>query len=163
MWFIGVKLMWLPVQGYVPISVNFLEFIKHLIIPGVCVGFPQAAFIARMTRSSMLDVIKQDYIRTAKAKGLKMRIIIIKHAFTNAVLPVITIIGMIFAILMGGMIIIETIFNIPGMGSLFATAVQKRDYPIVQAEVLFMGLIFVTANLIIDILYGYLDPRIKYN
>ena len=162
MWVFGVYFRWLPIQGYVPITVNFLECIRHLIIPAVCIALPQAATIARMTRSSMLDVIKQDYIRTAKAKGLKNKAVMVKHALKNAILPVITIIGMIFAILMGSSVIIEVIFNIPGTGSLFVTAVQKRDYPLVQGGILFLGFLFVVTNLIVDLLYTFIDPRIKY-
>lgn len=163
MWLFGVTLMWLPVQGYVPITDDFFQAIRHLIIPAVCVALPQAATIARMTRSSMLDVIKQDYIRTATAKGLKSKTVMIKHALKNAILPVITIIGMIFAILMGSSVIIEVIFNIPGTGSLFVTAVQKRDYPLVQGGILFLGFLFVVTNLIVDLLYTFIDPRIKYD
>jgi len=163
MWLFSVHLRWLPVQGYVPISVNFLECIKHIILPGVCVAFSQEAAIARMTRSSMLDVLNQDYIRTAKAKGLSTKTILVKHALRNAILPVITIIGMKFAALIGGLVITEIIFNIPGLGSLFVMAVQKRDYPLVQGTMLFFGLLFVFTNLAVDLLYTFIDPRIRYD
>lgn len=163
MWLFGVYFRWLPVQGFVPITVDFWECIRHMIIPGLCIALPQAGTIARMTRSSMLDVIKQEYIRTAKAKGLKSKEVMIKHALKNAILPVLTIIGMIFAILMGSSVIIEVAFSIPGTGSVFVTAVQKRDYPLVQGGILFLGILFVVTNLIIDLLYAFIDPRIQYD
>lgn len=162
MWMFGVKLKFLPVLGFVPITQDFLQHIKHIILPVICIGFPQVGFIARMTRSSMLEVIRQNYMVTAKAKGLTMKTVIIKHGLKNAMLPIITIIGMIFAILLGGTVIIETVFNIQGLGSLFIVAIQRRDYPVVQGGVLFIGIIFVLMNLLVDILYAYFDPRIDY-
>lgn len=161
MWFFGVQLRWLPVQGFIPLTDNFIKSIKYLILPSFCLGFPQGAFIARMTRSSMLEIIREDYIRTARAKGLKSRIIYMKHVFKNAVLPLITIIGMIYSLLLGGTILVENVFNIPGLGKLFIMAIQRRDYPLIQASTLYIGIIFILINLIADIIYRFIDPRIQ--
>ena len=161
MWLFGVKLRWLPVQGFIPLTENFVQSIRHLIIPAFCLGIPQGAFIARMTRSSMLEVIHEDYIRTARAMGLKNKVIYLKHAFKNAILPIITIIGMIYSTLLGGAIIIENIFNIPGLGKLFIMAIQRRDYALIQAGILYMGILFISLNLTVDIIYIIIDPRIQ--
>src|SRR5665648_954534 len=163
MWLFGVKLRCLPVQGFIPLTENFIQSIKHLVLPAFCLGLPSGAFIARMTRSSMLEVIREDYIRTAKAKGLKNRAIYMKHAFKNAFLPIITIVGMICSVTLGGTIIIENIFNIPGLGKLFIMAIQRRDFPVIQAGTLYMGVIFILMNLIVDIIYLIIDPRIQHN
>lgn len=163
MWLLGVELRWLPVQGFIPLTKNFVQSIKHLILPAFCLGVPQGAFIARMTRSSMVEVIHEDYIRTARAKGLKNKVIYLKHALKNAILPIITIIGMIYSVLLGGTIIIESIFNIPGLGKLFIMAIQRRDYALIQAGTLYVGMIFILMNLIVDIIYITIDPRIQNN
>ena len=162
-WLLGVEFRILPVAGYVPLTQNFLEGVKHLILPAFCIGFPQSAIIARMTRSSMLEVLGHDYIRTAESKGLTKWIIVMKHALKNSLLPVITVTGMTFGFLLGGTVILENVFNISGLGRLFVNAVIKRDYPVVQAGILFIGSMYVIANLLVDILYSYLDPRIRNN
>jgi peptide/nickel transport system permease protein len=130
-------------------------------LPAVTVGTIPLAIIARMTRSSLLDVMGLDYIRTARAKGLKERLVVFRHAFRNALLPIITIVGLQLGGLLGGAILTETIFGLPGMGIVMVTSIFARDYPVLQAAVVLIALIFVLVNLIVDISYGYLDPRIR--
>jgi len=141
----------------------FIDSFKHLILPSVALGSIPMAMIARMTRSSMLEVVKKDYIRTAYAKGLKDRIVIYKHALKNALIPIITVIGLQVGILLGGAILTETIFSWPGLGKFLIDAIYKRDYPIVQGGILFFSLVFVLVNLLVDLLYTTIDPRIEYN
>ncbi len=135
--------------------------LRHLILPAITVGTIPLAIIARMTRSSLLDVMGLDYIRTARAKGLKERLVVFRHAFRNALLPIITIVGLQLGGLLGGAILTETIFGLPGMGTVMLTSIFARDYPVLQAAVVLIALIFVIVNLIVDISYGYLDPRIR--
>ena len=158
----AVKLQWFPVAGYVPLSESFIECIRSLTLPAVSLGFIQAAFIARITRSSMLDNIHEDFVRTAKAKGLPQTTIVFKHILRNALIPILTVIGITLAVLMGGAIAIETVFNLPGIGRLMISAVARRDYPLIQGIVLFVSAMFVLINLLVDILYAWVDPRIKY-
>ena len=160
--FFGVKLQWFPVAGYQPLAQAGFGVIKYLILPGITLGFMQSGLIARMTRSAMLDVLSQDYIRTARAKGLAEKIIIARHALKNALIPVITVIGFSFAILLGGTWIVETVFNIPGTGALAITAIMRRDYPIIQGSMIFVAFIYVFVNLLIDICYAIVNPRVKY-
>lgn len=157
----AVELRLFPVAGYTPLDEGFWACIWSLTLPAVSVGLVQAGFIARITRSSMLDVIGEDFIRTARAKGLPSRVVILRHALKNALIPVLTVIGITFAVLMGGAIAIETVFNIPGIGRLLVNAVARRDYPVIQGVVLFMALTFIFINLFVDILYGLIDPRVK--
>lgn len=135
----------------------------HLVLPGLALGTIPMAIIARMTRSSMLEVLRQDYIRTAKAKGVSGRIVVYKHALRNALIPVLTVIGLQFGLLLGGAVLTETIFSWPGIGRLIYDAIMKRDFPIVQGTILTIATTFVFMNLLVDITYAYLDPRIKYN
>jgi peptide/nickel transport system permease protein len=135
--------------------------LRHLILPSVAVGTIPLAIIARMTRSSLLDVMGLDYIRTARAKGLKERLVVFRHAFRNALLPIITIVGLQLGGLLGGAILTETIFGLPGMGTVMVQSIFARDYPVLQAAVVLIALIFVIVNLIVDISYAYLDPRIR--
>jgi peptide/nickel transport system permease protein len=151
--FFSVKLHWLPSSG-------FYSF-KHMILPAVTLGAQSVAIITRMTRSSMLEVIRQDYIRTVRAKGQKERVVIIKHALGNALIPIITITGLQFGILLGGAVLTEAIFSIPGVGRLMVESIKMRDYPIVQGGVLYIAIAFSAVNLLVDILYAYVDPRIK--
>ncbi len=147
------------------ITLNFPAFwdaIKHLILPSVALGTIPMAFIARITRSSMLDVMSRDYIRTAKAKGLSNKVVIMKHAMRNALIPIITASGTEFALLMGGAVLTESIFSWPGIGTYIVQAVNARDYPAVQGAVLFIALVVAVVNLIVDILYAVIDPRIHY-
>lgn len=158
----SVKLKWFPVQGYVPISECGIGALKYLVLPGVTLGLMQAGIIARMTRSAMLDVLKKEYIQTARIKGVRESCIIIVHALKNAMIPVVTVIGFSIAVLLGGTWVIETVFNIPGIGSLTISSIMKRDYPVIQGTMLFTALIYVVVNILIDISYGLLDPKIKY-
>lgn len=150
----GLHLGWLPIFGR--------GGIEHLILPAVTLGAPQAALIARLARSSMLDVIRQDYIKTARAKGLREGIVVVKHALKNALIPVTTIIALRVPILFGGAVVTETIFAWPGMGRLIVRAIFQRDFPVVQGTVLIIAMIVMLANLLADIVYAYMDPRIKY-
>jgi peptide/nickel transport system permease protein len=139
----------------------FLDALRHLILPAITVGTIPLAIIARMTRSSLLDVLGLDYVRTARAKGLKERLVVFRHAFRNALLPIITIVGLQLGGLLGGAILTETIFGLPGMGTVMVQSITARDYPVIQAGVVLIALIFVIVNLIVDISYAYLDPRIR--
>lgn len=158
----AVEFRLFPVAGYIPLSNGFWSCIWSLTLPAFSVGLVQAAFIARITRSSMLDVLGEDFIRTARAKGLSSSVVILRHALKNALIPVLTVIGITFAVLIGGAIAIETVFNIPGIGRLLVSAVSRRDYPVIQGIVLFMSISFVFINLLVDILYGLIDPRVKH-
>jgi peptide/nickel transport system permease protein len=139
----------------------FVDGLHHLILPAFTVGTIPLAIIARMTRSSLVDVMGLDYIRTARAKGLKEGLVVFRHAFRNALLPIITIVGLQLGGLLGGAILTETIFGLPGMGTVLVTSIYARDYPVLQASVVLIALIFVMVNLLVDISYGYLDPRIR--
>ncbi len=159
---VAVKLGWLPVAGYVPLGQSLLATLRYLLMPAFCLGFIQSTLIARMTRAVMLDVLSQDYIRTGHAKGLPIGRVVYKHALKNALIPTLTVIGITFAILMGGAIVIETVFNIPGVGRLLVQSVLRRDYPVIQGIVLLIAGAYVLINLLVDVAYAYLDPRIKY-
>ncbi len=152
--FFSVKLGWLPTSGRGGLS--------HLIMPALALGMSLMAMFARLTRSVMLEVLNQDYVRTARAKGLKERIVIGKHALKNALIPLVTVAGMQFGFLIGGTVIIETVFAWPGVGRLVVQAIFNRDYPLVQATVLVLAVLFVLVNLLVDLLYVYLDPQISY-
>ncbi len=158
----SVGLGWLPSGGYTPLWEDVWQGLRVLILPAVSLGFMQAALIARMTRSSMLEVLRLDYVRTAKAKGLGWRRITLRHALKNAMVPVITTIGTAFGVLLGGAVIVEIVFTYPGLGRLVVLAVQRRDYPLVQGALLLTSVIYVAVNLAVDLLYGVFDPRIKY-
>ncbi|MCR3955652.1 MAG: ABC transporter permease [Gudongella sp.] len=149
----SVKLGWLPPSG--------LDSMKSLIMPAIALGAQSVAVITRMTRSSMLEVIRQDYIRMAKSKGQEERVVIFKHAFKNALIPIITVIGLQFGFLLGGAIITESVFSIPGLGRLMIDSIKTRDFPVVQGVVLFMAVAFSLVNLVVDLLYSYVDPRIR--
>jgi peptide/nickel transport system permease protein len=158
----GLKLSWLPLLGYTSPFEDFWMSTKQLIMPVICLAvFPLGA-IARQTRSSMLEVIKQDYIRTAWAKGLRERVIILKHTLKNSLIPVVTLAGMGLSQILGGSVLIEYVFNIAGIGRLAVDAVFSLDYTIIQAIVLITAMMVVTVNLLVDISYGWLDPRIRY-
>lgn len=157
----GVKLGWLPVAGYAPLSSGLWNHLKYLIMPAISLGAIQAALVARMTRTSMLEVLNTNYIKTAQAKGVKRIGLIYKHALRNAFLPILTVIGQTFGILVAGAVVTETIFNIPGIGQLIINSVERRDYAIIQGVVLFVTLSYVVINLVIDLLYGVVDPRVR--
>jgi peptide/nickel transport system permease protein len=158
----AVKLGWLPVQGYRPLSEGFLPFVEGLVLPSLTLGIAYMALIARMTRASMLEVLSQDYIRTANSKGLETERVLIVHALKNASVPIVTVIGIGVALLISGVVITETVFNIPGLGRLTVDAVLKRDYPIVQGLIIVFAGAKVLVNLLIDLSYVLLDPRIRY-
>ena len=158
----GLKLGWLPIQGYTSPFDNFWMSTKQAIMPIICLAIPAVAVIARQTRSSMLEVIRQDYIRTAWAKGLRERSIVLKHSLKNALIPVVTLLGIQLRTLVGGAVLVETVFNIPGMGRLLVTSVFNKDFIIVQACILIIAVLVLLANMLVDISYGWLDPRIRY-
>jgi peptide/nickel transport system permease protein len=158
----GVWLGWLPVSGYVPLDDGFGRNLRSLLMPAVSLGLVQSALVARITRSSMLDVLREQYILSSRAKGLNERAVIYKHALKNAIIPTLTVIGITVALLIGGAVIIETVFNIPGVGRLIISAVLRRDYPVVQGVVLLIALTYTVINLLVDLAYLVIDPRIRY-
>jgi peptide/nickel transport system permease protein len=158
----SLQLQILPVQGYRPIAEGFWPWLKHLILPSLALGTVYAALITRITRASVLDVLAQDYIRTAQAKGLEERNILIHHALKNAAVPIITIIGIGIGLLISGAVVTETVFAIPGIGRLTVDAILRRDYPIIQGVILIFSATYVIINLLIDLSYVFFDPRIRY-
>jgi peptide/nickel transport system permease protein len=152
----------LPVQGFVSIRDGFWPFLSHIAMPSLALGMIFAALIARMTRASMLDVLAQDYIRTAQAKGLSNDRVLIGHALKNAAVPIVTIIGVSLALLISGVVVTETVFAIPGLGRLTVDAILRRDYPIIQGIILVFSAAYVLVNLLVDLSYTFLDPRIRY-
>ena len=162
-YFIGLGLGWLPISGYTSPTVDFWLFFRKSIMPVFCLAIPPVSVLARQTRSSMLEVVRQDYIRTAWSKGLTERVIVIKHALKNALIPVVTILGLQLRLVVGGSVLVETIFNIPGMGRLLVDATLNKDFVTVQAVTLVIALVVLISNLFVDISYGWLDPRIRYD
>jgi len=158
----AVNLHWLPAIGYSPLSDGFWPWFSHLILPAIAVGAPFAAIIARMIRSAMLEVSREDYIRTARSKGLSARSVIFTHTLRNALIPVITVMGIAFALLMTGAVVVENVFAIKGLGRVMIQSILNRDYPVVQGAILIVSLVFVATNLLVDILYTVVDPRIRY-
>ncbi|WP_432402527.1 glutathione ABC transporter permease GsiC [Wukongibacter sp. M2B1] len=150
----SVKLGWFPTGGY--------GTLKHYFLPSMTLGAGVAAVIARFSRSSVMDILKEDYVRTARAKGLKEKIVVWKHVFRNALIPIVTMVGLRFGFLLGGSVVIETVFSWPGMGSLLIDSVAFRDYPMIQSEILIFSLQFIIINLIVDLLYAVLNPEISY-
>lgn len=160
--FFSIRLSVLPPAGFKPLSAGLGESLKYLILPAITLAFGQTSLIARMTRSNMLEVLRSDYVRTAKAKGLSELMVNYKHALKNVLIPVITIIGLSFANLMGGAVVTEQIFNIPGVGRLLIKSVFTRDYPVIEGIVLYIAAMWVIINLVTDVLYVIIDPRIEY-
>ena len=158
----GLALGWLPVSGYIPVTQHLGDNVRHMILPTIALGFPRAALLTRLIRASLLEILKMEYVTTARAKGLAERFIVLKHALRNALIPTVTVAGLQIGFLIGGAIVVETVFAVPGIGSFGIDAIIKRDYPQVQAFVLVGALIFVMANLIVDLLYLVIDPRIQY-
>jgi peptide/nickel transport system permease protein len=158
----AVKTNWLPVQGYRRIGENVWDWAYHLVLPSLTLSVIYIALIARMTRASVIDVLTEDYIRTARAKGLTPRAVLIRHALKNAAVPIVTVIGIGIALLIGGVVVTESVFNIPGLGRLTVDAVLARDYPVIQAIILLFSYAYVQINLIIDLAYSFFDPRIRY-
>jgi peptide/nickel transport system permease protein len=158
----SIELDWLPVQGYRSFREDIWEWLRHLILPSIALGTVYIALIARITRASMLDVLSQDYIRTAQAKGLDTSSVLVGHALKNAAVPIMTIVGIGIALLIGGAIVTETVFAIPGIGRLTVDAILRRDYPIIQGVVLIFSGAYVVINLLVDMSYMLFDPRIRY-
>src|SRR3954452_8418808 len=158
----ALELEWLPVQGYTPISEGLWPWLENLILPAIALGCVYIALIARITRAAMLEVLQQDYIRTARAKGLGQTPILFVHALKNAALPIVTVIGIGVALLIGGAVVTESVFAIPGLGRLTVDAILRRDYPLIQGIVLLFSFVYVLVNLAIDLLYTVIDPRIRY-
>ena len=158
----AVKLRWLPALGYESISDGIVPWLRSIAMPSICVGVIAAALPARITRSTMLEILKDDYVRTARAKGLRERIVLLRHALRNAMVPIMTMFGLSLAGMIGGLVISEQVFAIPGMGRLIVDAVSNRDYPLIQGSLLLIAVSYVIVNLIIDLSYLYFDPRIRY-
>jgi peptide/nickel transport system permease protein len=158
----AVRLDWLPSIGYVPISEGVWPWLQHLILPALAAGVGEAAILMRFVRAGLLEVLGSDYVRTARAKGLRERAVILRHAMRTALIPVVTVAGLSLAGLIGGLIITETVFSIRGIGRVLVGSIFDNDYPVVQGVILLIAFIFVMANLMVDILYAFLDPRIRY-
>lgn len=159
----AVQLKWLPAIGYAEIAdKGFGEWLKRLILPGLAIGAGYAAILMRFVRAGLLEVLSSDYVRTARAKGVRERAVIVRHALRNALIPVVTVAGIQLALLLSGTVVIETVFSIRGLGRILVGAIFDRDYPIVQGVILLISVVFVLANLIVDVLYTFLDPRIRY-
>jgi peptide/nickel transport system permease protein len=157
----SLKLDLLPIVGYQPITQGFWQAIRFLILPSAALGAGLAALLTRLTRSSMLEVLGQDYVRTARAKGLRDRVVLMRHALRNALIPIVTVIGINLGILLGGSAVIETVFVLPGVGQLVVRSLYNRDLPVIQGLILYVAVIYVLVNLVVDILYTYLDPRLR--
>jgi peptide/nickel transport system permease protein len=158
----ALELEWLPVQGYTPIAQGIVPWLENLILPAIALGCVYIALIARITRAAMLEVLQQDYIRTARAKGLAQTPILFIHALKNASVPIVTVIGIGIALLIGGAVVTESVFAIPGLGRLTVDAILRRDYPVIQGIVLLFSFIYVLVNLGVDLIYTLIDPRIRY-
>lgn len=158
----AANLHWLPAIGYVPLAEGFWPWFSHLILPSIAVGTAFSAIVARMIRSSMLEVLNADYMQVARSKGLSEFSLIMTHAFPNALIPVITVMGIAFALLMSGAVVVENVFAIKGLGRLLIQSILNRDYPVVQGAILIVSAIFVFSNLLVDFLYTIIDPRIRY-
>jgi peptide/nickel transport system permease protein len=157
----AINLKWLPVQGYTPIAEGVLPWLRNLVLPSVALGMAYVALIARITRTTMLDVLAEDYMRTARAKGVATRPMLFRHALKNAAVPIATIIGNGVALLIGGVVITETVFNIPGVGRLVVDAIARRDYPIIQGVIMVFSGMYVLVNLLVDLSYTFFDPRVR--
>lgn len=162
MYLFSIKLRWLPAFGYTSPFKDFTFSIKQLIMPVVCLSVGPISFITRQTRASVLEIVRQEYIRTAWSKGLKEWVIVLRHILKNSIIPIVTLVGLQFSNILGGSVLVETVFNIPGMGRMMIQAVFARDYPIVQAGAFLITIFVVLVNIIVDISYGWMDPRIRY-
>lgn len=158
----SISLGWLPVQGYKPLSAGFVEFAERMVLPVIALSASYIALIARIARTSILEVIGEDFIRTARAKGLKESAVLLQHALRNAAVPIVTIIGVGVAALISGVVVTESVFNLPGLGRLVVEAVLARDYPVIQGLILLFSFVYILINLTVDILYTVFDPRIRY-
>jgi peptide/nickel transport system permease protein len=160
--FFSIYLRWMPPVVWVDFFTDARRNLTIMALPALCLGTASAANIARTTRSCMLDVLRSEYVRTAAAKGLTRRLVILKHALTNALIPIVTVAGLQMGILLGGTVVVEEVFTLPGVGRLVLWSIYQRDYPLTQSTILFIAVMFMTINLAVDVLYGYLDPRIRY-
>lgn len=159
----GVIVDWLPTGGYVPFLEDPVEWARSLVLPSISLALLQIGLLARITRATMLEVLRNDYVRTARAKGLPRAMVVGKHALKNVMIPVVTVIGISFGLLLSGSVVIETVYSIPGMGRLLATAIFSRDYPVIQGGLLVTAATLVLLNLVVDLLYAVLDPRVTYD
>jgi peptide/nickel transport system permease protein len=159
----AVMLGWFPTGGYVELGQGVIPWLRSLAMPALALGITQLGLLARITRAAMLEVLNQDYVRTARAKGLPERVVVDKHALANAMIPVVTVIGLIVGILLGGAVVVEQVFSLPGAGRLIIGAILRRDYPVIQGGLLLVAVIFVFVNLAVDVLYASLDPRVRYD
>lgn len=162
MYVFAIELKWFPVQGYVSFRDGFVPFLRSIALPSTALALLYSALIARITRASVLEVLTEDYIRTARAKGLASSVVLMRHALKNAAVPIVTIIGIGIALLIGGVVVTESVFNIPGLGRLTVDSILRRDYPIIQGIILLFAGVYVFINLLVDIAYTFLDPRIRY-
>lgn len=158
----AAQLNWFPAFGYVSFRKGIVPWLKHIILPAFAVGLPYGGILMRMTRSSMMEVLNEDYMRTARAKGLNGRIVLFKHGLQNALIPIITIAGILLGVLLGGVVAVEIVFGIQGLGRLLIASIQRRDFPVIQGSVIVISFVFVFMNLLIDVLYTSINPRIKY-
>ncbi len=161
-YFFAVVLGWLPTGGYVPFAQDPLGWARSMLLPAATLALSQMGLFARMTRAAMLEVLRQDYVRTARAKGMPGWVVVGKHALRNALVPVVTVAGIACGVLLGGAVVIESVFSLPGVGRLIVGAIQRRDYPVIQGGLLLTATIFVLVNLAVDLLYALLDPRIRH-
>ena len=161
--FFSIYLRWMPPVVWVDFFTDPRRNLTIMLLPALCLGTASAANIARTTRSCMLDVLRSEYIRTAAAKGLADRLVVLKHALKNAMIPIVTVAGLQMGILLGGTVVVEEVFTLPGIGRLVLWSIYQRDYPLTQSTILFIAVMFMTINLAVDVLYGYLDPRIRYS
>ena len=157
----AVRLRWLPSGGYVPFGEDPVAHVKGMLMPAFALGFSAAGLLARLVRSSMLDVMREDYVRTAFAKGLPEQLVIVRHALRNALIPALTVIGISLGALLGGAVVTETVFTIPGMGRLVVQSIARRDYPVIQGAIIAIAMTYVLVNLVVDVLYVYIDPRVR--
>jgi len=158
----AVSMGWFPVAGYGDPGATLMARIHYLVLPSVVLGVLNSALIIRFTRASMLDVLGEDYVRTARAKGLSEKVVVLKHALRNALVPIVTVLGLTVALLIGGAVVTETVFGLPGVGNLVVSAVLRRDYPVIQGALLVVAMIYVVINFLTDLLYRVVDPRVKY-
>ena len=158
----AVQLDWLPSGGYMPLTESLRGWLRSATLPAISLALLQVGLLARITRATMLDVLDQDYVRTARTKGLPGWVVVWKHAFRNVLIPVVTVTGIVVSLLLSGSVVIETVYSIPGIGRLLASAVLRRDYPMIQGGLLVTAVAFVLLNLLVDVLYGFLDPRVRY-
>lgn len=156
------RLGWVPAFGYVPLSEGVVPWLKHIILPALAVGLPYGGILMRMTRSSMMEILNEDYMRTARAKGLNGRIVLFKHGLQNALIPIVTIAGILLGVLLGGVVAVEIVFGIQGLGRLLIASIERRDFPVIQGAVILISFVFVAMNLLVDVLYTSINPRIKY-